>query len=293
MDKVKDLQQKQNPVLHTFFSEILRSLAFLQKKTEQEFIEHIYLTGDGIRKESLLPYLRTRLNIPVVRIAPQLSPEIHDISVFGEFFATIGTAFQDTEAFNILPASYHKANLLRKINQLLLLIIAVTFIGMGDFSFLQERVIGKQRLEIRKQEREYEKLNPIQGVYNKFRNQINDIYKENQELKSSIPDAPPLIQILKLLSNEVPKEIRLDEINFYKYIDKNEDKQKNSNGPQKPTYYLDISGHIKNDLIIGDVIIIDFINQLNDLNFFKKIELLNKNKKPSESLTSFELRTIL
>ncbi len=289
LNRIKDLKTKQNPVLHTFFSEILRSLSFFQGKDIQQYIERIFVTGYGIRKESLLPYLKSRLNIPLFILTPQFEDRSARTVEYGEYFSTLGTTVQDTAAVDILPGRYKSRFLFKKINSALAGLIVLLFVVLGFLSKGQYRLIEQKKHQISAYQKEYELLNPVEGKYQRIQNLIGDVNKKNKELKSYIQGRPPLIDILRLFSNEVPKTLRLEKMSFIR-INTGKGKEKFKNDFK---YQLDVNGVITTDPLMADVTLINFVNHLIDLKYFKHIELLNKLKDPDKKITKFGLRLFL
>ncbi len=289
LSRIKDLKNKQNPVLHTFFSEILRSLAFFQGKNVQQYIERIFVTGYGIRKESLLPYLKSRLNIPLFILTPQFEDRPNRTIEFGEYFSTLGTTLQDSNAANILPQQYKTKFLFKKLNMGLSTLLALLLVVLGFLWNGQYKLIAQKKALIRSYHQEYEALNPVEGKYREIQQLIGDVNKKNNELKSYIQQRPPVVDILRLFSNEVPPTIRLDKLNFIQ-INTGTDKKKFKN---EYKYQLDINGIITIDPLMADVTLINFVNHLIDLKYFKHIELLNKLKDPEKKITRFGIRVFL
>ena len=293
MSKIKDLQNKQNPVLHTFFSEILRSLAFIQGRNYREYIENIFITGYAIRKESLIPYLKGRLNIPIFVLAPQFADDGVKSLNYGEFYSTVGTALHSDKLFNLLPKKYLTGLLFKKMNALLVFIMIVSFVGAGYLSLIQKRVTDSKVKLTEQYNQEYEKLNPIEGMYKDFQQQISEVNEENQELKSYIKPRPPLIEVMRFFSNETPKDIRLEKLSFVNLVPQGQGKKKNEKFRSDYKYQVELEGILSSEILMSDVGLINFMNHLNSLDYFKHVELLNKLKNPEEKSTRFTLRLYL
>jgi len=288
LSRIKDLKTKQNPVLHTFFSEILRSLAFFQGKDVQQYIERIFVTGYGIRKESLLPYLKSRLNIPVFILTPQFEERPTRTTEFGEFFTTLGATIQDSTSLDILPEYYKTKFVFKKLNMALSFLMIILFIVLGFISVGQYNLINQKKNLIVMSQIEYDKLNPIEGKYQEVLNLISDVNKKNTELVGYIQSRPPIIELLRLLSNEVPVNIRLEKIKFIKInLDKNNKFQNDYK------FQLDIDGVVTSDPLMADVTLINFVNRLLELKYFRHVDVLNKIKDPELQITKFGLRLFL
>jgi len=289
LEKLKDLKVKQNPVLHTFFSEILRSIAFIQGHDRRNFIDRILLTGYGIQKESLIPYLKNRLNMPIFIIYPELDNRPPEEQIkFGEFFTTIGTSIQKYQGFNLIPERFKEKLLFRRLGRWLYFIIFLTFIIAGYLSSLQYKVIDRQEAMLEKQKQEYLALNPYEESYNKVIQLIGDVQKENASLQSQVETKPPIIEIMRLFSNLTPKNIRFNAFVFQKLQSGgklvNENEQENL-----PEYSVTIEAEIKGDFVNGDVELINFINSLDNLKFFKSINIDHKERNQAQQSINFGL----
>ncbi len=289
VNRIQELKNKQNPVLHTFFSEILRSLAFFQGKSTTQFIERIFITGYGIRKESLMPYLKSRLNMPLFILTPQFEERDSRTTEYGEYFSTLGTAVQDNETANLLPKVYKNRLVYKKLNVFLVGIALFLAAGLSYLSVGQEQIIKSKKQLIVKYKKDYERLNPIEGKYIQVIQAISDVNKKNAELKSYIASKPPLTEVMRLFSNETPKYVRIDRIYFRKIaVDKDKPKFKNDF-----SYVIDVEGGVTSEALMANVSLINFVNHLIDLKFFKHIELLNKLKQSDEQETTFGIRLYL
>jgi len=291
LEKIKDLKTKQNPVLHTFFSEILRSLAFIQGRDINRYVERVFVTGYGIRKESLLPYLRTRLSLPLFVLAPQFTKESGRTMDFAEFYSTIGTASPCSRVFNLLPPVYKKRNIFRKLNVTLISIIIPLTLVLGYYSVKQNEIIRQKEDLVRLYQKQYEQLNPIEGQYLQVQKEIGIIRQKNAELQGFVKNRPPIIPVLKLFSNETPKSIRFEKIVFTRIGEKDQsvlDKFRNDY-----VYKIDVEGKVFTDPLLGDVTLINYINRIIKINYFKNVQMLNKIKEDEQNTIRFTIRMYL
>jgi hypothetical protein len=61
----------------------------------------------------------------------------------------------------------------------------------------------------------------------------------------------------------------------------------------KYKYTVTLSGQISSDFQMGDVVLINFMNHLNELNYFKEIKMTNKRKELDRDLFEFWLELYL
>ena len=290
--KIDDLKNKQNPVLHTFFSEILRSLAFIQGRNINNYIERIFITGYGVRKESLIPYLRSRLNMPVFVLTPQLKKTEKRTVKYAGFFTTLGNALQERKSFNLLDKKYKIRKVIKKINFLLIFICILLAFSLGYISYKQAAIINQKKMLIDQYSLEYRQLNPIEDLYKNLKEQIKQVNQKNSELYQYVKEQPPIIKVLQFFSNETPRSIRLEQIKFNKLTPDTKGK-KDAVFENSYEYQIDLSGVIKTEPLLGDVALINYINKLIELKFFKRVELLNKLKDPANKITKFDVRMYL
>ncbi len=289
LEKLKDLKTKQNPVLHTFFSEILRSIAFIQGNDRHNFIDRILLTGYGIQKESLVPYLKTRLNIPIFIIFPRLDdrPSSEQIK-FGEFFSTIGTLLQKFKGINLLPKKFMECIFYRKLFRWLFFIMFLTGLIAGHVTYILYKVTKRQTYLVQEKEKEYIVVNPFEKSYKQLLQLIGTLEQQNKKLQSHVEAQPPILEMMRLLSNITPKEIRFNTFVFRKLTAggklANQEHLKDM-----AKYAVTVEGEIHGDFVNGDVVLINFINSLDNLNFFKSIKLDHKERDQQNNTITFGL----
>ncbi|MBD3223585.1 MAG: hypothetical protein GF313_02580 [Caldithrix sp.] len=279
--KIDDLNKKQNPVLHTYFQEILRAISFFQGKDKENLIGRIFITGYGLKKESLVPYIRSRLNMPVYLLSPQFEAHEDDALKNAEYYTAIGTVLQKNHNFNLLTRDYKQKTMFRKLNFLLGFLIVLSVAGLGYHHILQKDILRQKTLYYKQLENEYYLINPIEGKYKELQERIRAVNSRNSRLRSYLKDVPPIIEVMKLFSNETPSSIQLTRLAF----SLSEKDMKNSEN--KIRYEVDVEGLIKGSLLMSDVMIIDYINQLNKLGYFEEIVLNHKRKIKEEETTRF------
>ncbi len=288
-EKLKDLKVKQNPVLHTFFSEILRSIAFIQGDNRSNYVERVLLTGYGIQKESLIPYLKSRLSMPIFVAFPGLAANTSDTSLrFGEFTAAVGAALANKDTINLIPKSFNEGIILNRLNRYLNLTLISSVVIFGYLTFLQYKTIVQKRNDLERMENIYETLNPFENSYKNLVKLIGDIQSESQKLQKKVSERPPILEMMRLISNLTPEDIHLEAFLFQPV--QSGGKIKNKNAPKDlPKFTMSIVGNIKGDLVNGDVELINFINSLNNLNIFKEITVDEKNKDVENKKIDFGL----
>ena len=292
--KISDLKTKQNPVLHTFFSEILRCMAYIQGRDLNQYIDRVFISGYGVRKESLIPYLRSRLNIPLFVLAPQFEKHDKRTVKYGGFFTTLGNSLQVNKSFNLLPDFYIARKIFRKLNRMLIVIILLLCAFLTYVSLEQKHLIQQKENLKAQYIKEYEQLNPFEGMYKELQKQIAEVNTKNTELQDYVDSRPPIIKVMQYFSNQTPKNIRLEKLEFHKLKDDNvSDEGAEASFKTEYQYQIDISVTVMTDALLRDVTLINFIDRIIDSGFFKRVELLNKLTDPEQDVTRSDARMYL
>ena len=118
------------------------------------------------------------------------------------------------------------------------------------------------------------------------------IQKDINGLLGFVKKTPELLDVLRLFTNETPPFIILNEMNFEEYIPPKAIKKNKAQVQSNYKYRITLSGQINSDFQMGDVVLINFMNQLNDLNYFKEIKLTNKRKEIDRGLFEFWLELL-
>lgn len=296
LKRVQHLKSKHNPILQVLHSEIVRSLEFFRGAKNEYPISRIYLSGAGAKLEAVLPFLKNRIQHPLVLIAPKFSKEQKIFNEVVEYGSVLGIALLNDKKLNMLPEEFRTRELFKKLN-LAALFIAVVFSGlMGYHSYLKLEEVAAFKKTISNIEAQYLKMNPVETDFRKTSQKINEVQVKIDQLKQPLKYHPKLIETLKLFSNEVPSDIRLTMLSFKPYGAtslRNRPQKTTGSEEERYNYAVFVAGQISSDYLMGDVILINFINHLQDIKFFKKIRLLTKHKDPKEQTFAFQIEAYL
>ncbi|MCD4691734.1 MAG: hypothetical protein K8R79_02375, partial [Calditrichales bacterium] len=181
------------------------------------------------------------------------------------------------DMFNFIPKEYKTKKIYTKLNWLLLTIIFFSSLGLSYFSSLRESAIENQLGLIRQYQEEYQSVALYEKNYNNCIAEITQLRNERNKLNAHLSRNTPIVQILKLFSNEIPNEIQLYKLKIFKPETENQ-QQNDTYEDQIVSFNIILSGVIKGDPVSSNVILISFINHLNRLKYFKQIKLLEKQK---------------
>jgi Tfp pilus assembly PilM family ATPase len=286
LDKVQRVQGKQDSILHTMNGEILRSLEYFKNNLKNGKLSTIIVTGIGIKAVTVLPYFKKNLNHPIKLLSPNFTTSNEAPAAFAEYTCALGVALYDDKTRNLVPAEFKKKEIFKNLN-IILTLLFIFFIGLaipvtkGVYSKINA---NKDVLSNLKDT--YLRVNPAEKEHEEILRQLAQIGSEKAALLNEVTRNPEVIQILKLFSNEVPKDIKFSGLRISHFKPENGNTPNTSNNSK---FKIDVVGQVIQDYTMGDVVLINFINHLSDLSFFKDIKVSKKMKVPERKMFEFEL----
>ncbi len=294
--KLRALNAQQNPVLQLFKNEIQNSLEYLRSHTSGSKNLRLFLTGYGIQKENLIGYLKNQLNVPVFILTPRLGSD--EPSRYGEFSAALGAISDTKNPFNVVPDEYKINALFKQLNILLfflgaLALTTVVYLTLDTRDKIEQTRTTLENLQVR-----YRQLNPVEVEYQAIKNNIKKVEGERNKLLGTIQNSTPLTDVMKMLSNETPEQIILTELRVFPNANqslerkKRNRKSKKNTSSSKPAYRYNVrfSGFVNGDYLMSDVILINYLDRLKKVGFFKNINVSEKSKRNSSRKMSFEVK---
>ncbi|KAA3617282.1 MAG: hypothetical protein D8M58_03150 [Calditrichaeota bacterium] len=300
--RLRTLQAHQNPVLQLFKNELQHSIDHFNNLDKNQDVKRIFLTGYGLQKESLLSFLKNNMKVPVFVLAPKLSDAEENLLKHGQFFSTLGTVINTKDSFNLVSKEFRAQGVFKRLNYLVSALIAFSLLGSVYLTNLSYTQIDNLKNEVEKVENKYNTLNPVEVEYQKLNSEIKNIKSTQNSLKKLVTKTGPVIEALKLISNETPEQIILSAISVRHSSSitiggkKNRKARKNSNKKKpvlKAGYSINLSGVVNGDYLMSDVILINYLDHLKNLGYFKSIEITDKNKKNKKQSMQFEIKAVL
>jgi len=293
--RLKVLHSSQNPVLQLFKNELQNSLDYYNSINKNNPVKRIFLTGYGIQKESLSSFLRNTMKNPVFVLSPKLDPSVKNTLEFGEYFTTIGAVIAGKTPFNLIPKEFRSHILFKRLNILVIVLTIMTMVTMGYLTNIISDQVSNLENELILIEKKYNQLNPIEVEYQNSNSQINAILKAQKRLKASVGKNSKALEVMRLISNETPEQVILTELSFTQgTVFKNKKNQKKSKGrkskQQTSGNLVLISGTVTGDYLMGDVILVNYVDHLKNVGYFKNLIISDKIKKNDKRSMTFELK---
>lgn len=292
LKKLKESNAEESSVIKMLYSEIKRSVDYINMTYPTEKIKRIFVTGSGIQVKEIMSYLQKQSNDSIISLKPQFSSAEVNTNRYGEYFTALGTALQVGKEFDTIPTQYKTSQVFKNVNILLITLLFLVIAGAVSFSSYQKYDFIKNQNALAQLGQQYQILNPIQTKYDNMVAKYNELHGDKTKLLGFVKKTPELLQVLRLFSNETPPFIILNEMSFEEYVPP-KGNQKTKGDTKNYKYRITVSGHIKSDFQMGDVVLINFMNRLNDLNYFHDIKLTNKRKDMDKDIFEFWLQFLL
>jgi type IV pilus assembly protein PilM len=223
------------PVVERLTGEIHRSIGFYKDRAGTDRVRELYLLGGGSQLKHLAQVLTERLDIPTHTIDPpedvRISAGVKQEQVFRAKYLEYGNAFalalETKKDANLLPTQVLKIHQLNNIRQI------ATWIALG-FSVLTVLIlyydnIAMHKLGMRKELAEKRAVIAENRVmrFEKAKGLNSIISGQLSDLQGKIQMDPYLVQVLRAVSNSMPKtlsltSLRVDDVKNLKIKDKTE-----------------------------------------------------------------------
>lgn len=273
------------PVLQMFVSEMKRSFAFYLNSYDREKIDLLFITGGGTKLKNIDKFLETKLKVPTYTIAPSFPSIIQGSYKPGyEYTACFGAGARNKKDFNFLPDDIRKENIYRQAQNTLKITILIVFAFILAFSSMLYYDDQQYSKEILGMESRYNKLQTSEVQYNKVMEQIRIQEKKKSDLLGNINISTKITNILKVFSNLTPSDIALSSIKYYEA-----GTQKLFENVKTEESMVVIEGAVYKNFLSADITLIEFMNSLKKLNYFKEITLANNTKRINEKIFLFTI----
>ncbi|MFZ0388919.1 MAG: pilus assembly protein PilM [Calditrichia bacterium] len=290
--KVNKLKSHHNPLLQELLSEILRSVEFFKSKNSGHEISHVYLSGEGVKLSSLFTYLKYNLPYPVDWLSLQFSEENTIHTQYSEYAGSLGIGLASAGRMNLVPKEIRSRQLFRNLSffALLVMLAAGGLMALHTFSLKKQiSILQSRTLET---EQAYLNLDPLEQQYQDELKIVKETQNEKNLLLAPVKPVPELIEVMKLFSNELPEQVRLNRLQF-NTIPPAAGKKNIAAEQQNSRYRIKAIGIIKGDYLVADVNLINFIQHLKHLNYFRDIRLVSKSKQADKQRFEFEIECFL
>lgn len=265
--------------LERMIQEIQRSLEYYKKEMSYSTVEKIYLTGGSAKLKHLVTYLSQHLKaswedgveieildpLDYMEIGERITnpDRLQDIST--SLTGTIGLVSPKHPDLNLLP---ERLKLLprqakaKSVTIMAAMVAVLIMLGSSAYLMLKNNYL-EQELETIKQS--YARIAPQEQRYQAAVKTQNQVVKQLQDLRDQIQIETLDSRPLKLLSNMVPANFALDEVDV-------------QIGDNRQQLNLTVSGNIYGNVTDSEIDLIEFYQNLMGTDYFGDVRLDEKKK---------------
>ena len=256
-----------------------RSLEYYKKEMSYSTVEQIYVTGGCAKIRNLEAYLSQNLKasredgVAVKVLDPldyiELGSGITDREALEQVSTSlsgpIGLVSSKHPDLNLLPERLKLLPRQRKLKSIAgftALIAVLLMLGTSLFMMFQNNILDEELQSI---SQSYEQIAPQEREYKAAVAQQNQVATQLQDLRDQIQIETLDSRPLKLLSNMVPANFALDQVNV-------------ELGEDRTHMTLTISGNIYGSVTDSEIDLIEFYQRLMTTDYFSQVQLLEKRK---------------
>ncbi len=264
------------PIIERMTGEINRSLDYFKKQVADVECQEIYITGLGASIPNLVEVFAKQLNHSTEHLNPLrqgdfefLDPMAIDYQLIPAFATNFGLALKHSTGINLLPIERKQHFQYRIFNKFALFIASILlplylilgYFAYSEVTYMEEnvRTMQNQWQKLSDQSQEYfTMLDDLKHLGNYWGYLANDrINSENQ------------IKLLKLISSEIPDNIKITSLLFRPATSQESGKN------IKQAAHIDriaMSGFVNAHAGVADIQLTNFIMRLDGLNMFTSID---------------------
>ena len=298
------------PVVERLSSEIHRSIGFYADQSDRAKVETLYLIGGGARLKHLSDVLAKKLSISVnpfpvpksITVAGNQSQKKAFASNFLQQAGTFALALEKSAAGNLLPDSYKKIHQMAGIQKIVLGIAAAIILFFVVWSMDKQVTGAKQNERLSRLEKSVNRYRQTGQLFATLSTQKSAIVGHIGSFSKFVDQDPKPIQIMRLVSQSVPKPLTLTKLAFIsaaatdvqptkpsKKPSRTAKNQPAAPAPPKPTWLLKLNGMSKVKKPELGVYVAQLMVDLEKSDFFLSVNLVYEEYTEEDDLYFFEL----
>jgi type IV pilus assembly protein PilM len=279
------LYQNILPNLQSMISEIQRSITFYLNRNGTTKIDAVFLTGRGCGLKNLNLYLTKELGLPVFMMAPSF-PKIRygNYMLDTDYTAAFGAACTKSSSLNLIPKDIMKSRIykMRRRITIFLSFFLLALLVYYSFQLQTEVDIERQKLDVLVAK--YQTFVDTEMEYNQLFKNVKDLNMQKTNIKNILRQDNSLTVNLKIISSSIPDDIVLNFLDYMQVGSGEEYGIKN----QREGILL-IKGRVIKNLVSADLTLIQFMTDLNNIDYYKEVLLVKKINDIKNKTFLFEL----
>jgi len=269
---IYEVGKRLEPVSEKLFHEIKTSIDFFRKNNPDSHIRHFYLTGGGSHLINLGHIISKPLGLQAKKFNLIPNLKLSDSIIDGDLFYrdsflltnSFGLIPENLETFNFLGTGYKENRSIKLFNLIaagagILLLVVLVLMSLTCLS-----IKGNVEEELREVRARFNKFSPLREQYQVLLNQKDTFKSAQQEIEGELISLKGKFspeEILKIVSNRVPKDITLISLDYEGNFITGEERK------------LIIEGRYSGAERTGDNRIISFALSLENSGYFKNVKM--------------------
>jgi Tfp pilus assembly PilM family ATPase len=269
------------PVVERINSELNRTLNYFKNQKSDLDWKELLFDGVATSFPGVLEAIQENIYQNVELLNPMRTGEyyIHEgVDIphqqYPNYVLNFALASDEVEDFNVAPKyirENYKYSFFSKVTAALLALFIPIFLFTGLYS---SSTLKRGQREIDMKKAELQRLSVDTKNYASFMGDIQVINLSNRTLRNDRIYTENQIKILQLFSTIVPDELKLTSINFVNGMGLPDSVLTTDNFKE----YLEITGFVNEDKSIADIYLTDFILQLEKMQYFTSVDVINKSE---------------
>jgi len=264
------------PIVERMTSETNRSLDYFRKQVADVECQEIYLTGPGAAIPNLVEAFATQLERTTEHLNPlrqgdfEFSDQFElDHQLIPIFATNFGLALKTSAGINLLPVArkqHFQYKVFNKMSIFLTAILIPIYLLIGYFAYMEESVMEES---VANMNRQWQKLSEQSQEYFIMRDDLQYLGNYWGFLENDGINSENQIKLLKLISSEIPDNIKITSLVFRPAS------SKEAGSVIKQAAHVDriaLSGIVNAHAGIADIQLTNFIMRLESLNLFTSID---------------------
>jgi type IV pilus assembly protein PilM len=293
------------PVVERLTGEIHRSVGFYREKSGGGSVDALYLIGGGAQLKHLSQVLTERLNIQTT-----LLPQPQNIRVSGgskqdqlfrskylEYGAALALALETSAKGNLLPAHFLKLHRMALIQRCLNWAAVIVLTAAVVFSAFDWMNLKKLKSQTTIEEKTAEFVSKKVFRYEKSLKAKNEIGNLILQFDDKIKQNPNCLNVLRFVSNVVPKSLSLTSISIGEVSDENAKKGAESKaageGDKKKAKTIIIKGDSKLSVPDVKISVAQFMLSLSKSGYITDVKLQDEKMIETSDEYNFTIEGIL
>ena len=283
------------PVVERITAELDRSLGYFKKQNTNLEWEEFLFDGIGATFPHLLETFRENLNINVGLFNPLRNANrsyrngtVIPDNMLPNYTINLALDLKESERVNVLPKNIRSGYKYIFLHKLVVGLVVLFFPLFIATTFLSNTKVDRMKQDIFEERNQWNQVSAKAKEYFDLLNDTEILNGFQKFLSNDRAFSKNQITILKLLSSAVTKNIKFTSLGFRKEVTRNTEDSADRLEEYKDV--LGINGFVHADASMADILLTNFVIQLEELAVFSKVDMrIDEHSVPEDGKLFFTL----